>query len=232
MLKIDNLCVKYGSAQILHNVGFNVAQGDCVCIIGANGAGKTTLLKTISGIVSSCEGSIIFEGNHIEKASPDNILKKGISHCPEGRRVFPAMTVTENLEVGGITNRGGTPHLLAACYKRFPRLSERASQLAGTLSGGEQQMLAIARALMSEPKLIMFDEPSLGLAPNTVELVAEIIAELHKQGHTILLVEQNAFLALSISNYTYVLETGKIDKHGPSCELMQDDCIRKAYLGI
>ena len=232
MLIIDNLCVKYGSAQILHNVGFQVTQGDCVCIIGANGAGKTTLLKTISGIVRCWEGSIAFEGVPIEKAQPDAIIKMGIAHCPEGRRVFPAMTVTENLEVGGITNRAKTPGLIAECFKRFPRLAERAAQLAGTMSGGEQQMLAIARALMSDPKLIMFDEPSLGLAPNTVELVAEIIKELHEAGHTILLVEQNAFLAMSISNYTYVLETGRIDKHGPSSELLQDDYIRKAYLGI
>ena len=142
------------------------------------------------------------------------------------------MTVTENLELGGITNRARTPELIAQCFKRFPRLAERATQLAGTMSGGEQQMLAIARALMSGPKIIMFDEPSLGLAPNTVELVADIIKELHQAGHTILLVEQNAFLAMSISNYTYVLETGKIEKHGPSSELLRDDYIRKAYLGI
>ncbi len=232
MLKIDNLCVKYGSAQILHSVGFNVAQGDCVCIIGANGAGKTTLLKTISGIVPCFAGSIVFEGRNIEKSAPDDIIKMGIAHCPEGRRVFPAMTVVENLEVGGITNRAKTPELIAKCFEGFPRLAERATQLAGTMSGGEQQMLAIARALMSGPKLIMFDEPSLGLAPNTVEHVAEIIKELHQQGHTILLVEQNAFLAMSISNYTYVLETGRIDKHGPSSELLEDDYIRKAYLGI
>lgn len=232
MLNITGLCTKYGSAQILHKVSFNVARGDCVCIIGANGAGKTTLLKTISGIVRCCDGKIAFEESNIEKAQPDEIVKMGIAHCPEGRRVFPAMTVSENLEVAGITNRARTPELMAECFSRFPRMAERAKQLAGTMSGGEQQMLAIARTLMSEPKLIMFDEPSLGLAPNTVELVAGIIKELHQAGHTILLVEQNAFLAMSISNYTYVLETGRIEKHGPSSELLQDGYIRKAYLGI
>ena len=232
MLKINSVSVKFGSATILSNVSFQVSQNNCVSIIGANGAGKTTLLKAISGIVECNTGNIDFEGENITGKRPDEIIKKGIAHCPEGRRIFPAMTVRENLEIGGFVNRKEIPANIEKCCEMFPRLGERLNQYAGTMSGGEQQMLAIARALMSDPKIVMFDEPSLGLAPNIVEEVGGIILSLREAGNTILLVEQNAFMAMSISNYTYVLETGRIDKHGPSVELLEDDYIRKAYLGI
>ena len=232
MLKIDGLCVKYGSAQILHQVSFNVAQGDCVCIIGANGAGKTTLLKTISGIVRCWEGGIIFEGANIEKAQPDEIIKLGIAHCPEGRRVFPAMTVTENLELGGITNRAKTPELIAKCFKDFPRLAERATQLAGTMSGGEQQMVAVARAMMSGPRLLMLDEPSLGLAPRMVDELLAIVQRIAAQGVTVLMVEQNVRKALQIAQRGYVLERGRIVASGEASDLLKSDVVRQAYLGV
>ena len=232
MLRINSLRVKFGSATILSDVSFQVSEKSCVSIIGANGAGKTTLLKTISGVVAKTAGEIEFEGINITGKRPDQIVKMGIAHCPEGRRVFPAMTVRENLELGGLVKRSETERLIGVCCELFPRLGERIDQLAGTMSGGEQQMLAIARALMSSPKIVMFDEPSLGLAPNIVEEVGRIILDLKARGHTILLVEQNAFMAMSISDYTYVLENGEIKKHGPSSELLNDDYIRQAYLGI
>ena len=232
MLRINSLGVKFGSATIISDVSFQVSEKSCVSIIGANGAGKTTLLKTISGIVTNNAGEIEFEGINITGKRPDQIVKMGIAHCPEGRRVFPAMTVRENLELGGLVKRSETERLIGVCCELFPRLGERIDQLAGTMSGGEQQMLAIARALMSSPKIVMFDEPSLGLAPNIVEEVGRIILDLKARGHTILLVEQNAFMAMSISDYTYVLENGEIKKHGPSSELLNDDYIRQAYLGI
>lgn len=232
MLRINSLRVKFGSATILSDVSFQVSEKSCVSIIGANGAGKTTLLKTISGVVAKTGGEIEFEGINITGKRPDQIVKMGIAHCPEGRRVFPAMSVRENLELGGLVKRAETGRLICECCELFPRLGERIDQLAGTMSGGEQQMLAIARALMSSPKIVMFDEPSLGLAPNIVEEVGRIIIDLKARGNTILLVEQNAFMAMSISDYTYVLENGEIKKHGPSSELLNDDYIRQAYLGI
>lgn len=232
MLNIENVHVKYGAATALQGVTFEVNEGECVCIIGANGAGKSTLLKTISGIVKSHDGSIKFNGETINNVGPEKIIRMGIAHCPEGRRVFPAMTVFENLEMGGLTNRQRIPAIMEKCFELFPRLKERAQQLAGTLSGGEQQMLAIGRAIMCDPKIIMFDEPSLGLAPNIVEQVGDIIDSLHKDGMTILLVEQNAYLAMSISDYTYVLENGDIQKHGKSQDMLNDDSIRTAYLGL
>lgn len=232
MLKISDIHVNYGAAVALKGVNFEVNEGECVCIIGANGAGKTTLLKTISGIVRSHNGSIKLHDEDLSRMGPEHIIRRGIAHCPEGRRVFPAMTVLENLEMGGLTNKARIPAIKEKCFTLFPRLKERASQLAGTLSGGEQQMLAIGRALMSDPKIIMFDEPSLGLAPNIVEQVGDIISELHKDGMTVLLVEQNAYLAMSISDYTYVLENGNIAKHGKSQDLLNDDSIRTAYLGL
>ena len=232
MLRINSLGVKFGSATIISDVSFQVSEKSCVSIIGANGAGKTTLLKTISGIVTSNAGEIEFEGINITGKRPDQIVKMGIAHCPEGRRVFPAMTVRENLELGGLVKRSETERLIGVCCELFPRLGERIDRLAGTMSGGEQQMLAIARALMSSPKIVMFDEPSLGLAPNIVEEVGRIILDLKARGNPILLVEQNAFMAMSISDYTYVLENGEIKKHGPSSELLNDDYIRQAYLGI
>ena len=232
MLRINSLRVKFGSATILSDVSFQVSEKSCVSIIGANGAGKTTLLKTISGVVAKTAGEIEFEGINITGKRPDQIVKMGIAHCPEGRRVFPAMSVRENLELGGLVKRAETGRLICECCELFPRLGERIDQRAGTMSGGEQQMLAIARALMSSPKILMFDEPSLGLAPNIVEEVGRIIIDLKARGDTILLVEQNAFMAMSISDYTYVLENGEIKKHGPSSELLNDDYIRQAYLGI
>lgn len=232
MLNISDIHVKYGAATALNGVSFEVNKGECVCIIGANGAGKSTLLKTISGIVKSHQGSIKFEDEDLGRLGPEQIIRRGIAHCPEGRRVFPAMTVLENLEMGGLTNKSRIKAITEKCFELFPRLKERSSQLAGTLSGGEQQMLAIGRALMCDPKIIMFDEPSLGLAPNIVEQVGDIISDLHKNGMTVLLVEQNAYLAMSISDYTYVLENGSIEKHGKSADLLNDDSIRTAYLGL
>ncbi len=232
MLKINDIVVKYGAAAALKGLSFEVEQGECVCIIGANGAGKTTLLKTISGLIRTTSGGIAFKGTELTRLRPDEIIKHGIAHCPEGRRVFPAMTVNENLEMGGFTNREQIDEIRAQCYERFPRLRERSQQYAGTLSGGEQQMLAIGRALMCAPSLVMFDEPSLGLAPNIVEQVGDIISEINKSGMTVLLVEQNAYLAMSISDYTYVLENGRIERHGKSEEMLHDDYIRKAYLGM
>lgn len=232
MLSINSLSVKFGSATILSDVSCNIPEKQCVSIIGANGAGKTTLLKAISGVVPIQNGEIEFKGQNITGLRPDQVIKLGIAHCPEGRRVFPAMSVRENLEIGGLVNRKNTPAMLNKCGEMFPRIRERMDQLAGTLSGGEQQMLAIARALMCNPQIVMFDEPSLGLAPNVVEEVGNIVIKLRDAGHTILLVEQNAFMAMSISNYTYVLENGQIKKHGPSQELLHDDDIRKAYLGM
>ncbi len=232
MLNISDIHVNYGAASALKGVTFEVNKGECVCIIGANGAGKSTLLKTISGIVRAHTGTIMFEGEDLCRMGPEQIIRRGIAHCPEGRRVFPAMTVRENLEMGGFTNRARISTIMEKCFEMFPRLKERASQLAGTLSGGEQQMLAIGRALMCDPKIIMFDEPSLGLAPNIVEQVGDIVSALHKDGMTVLLVEQNAYLAMSISDYTYVLENGTIEKHGKSKDMLNDDSIRTAYLGL
>jgi branched-chain amino acid transport system ATP-binding protein len=232
MLALEKIEVNYGAASALKGISLEVAEGQCVCMIGANGAGKTTTLKTISGVVKAVGGIVKFNGQEIQKLRPDQVIKLGIAHCPEGRRVFPAMSVLENLEMGAFLNRSQIPERMEYCFQLFPRLKERIGQMAGTLSGGEQQMLAIARALMSNPKIVMFDEPSLGLAPKIVEQVGDIIQELHKSGLTVLLVEQNAYLAMSISDYTYVLENGKIEKHGKSIELLHDDYIRKAYLGI
>ena len=231
MLNISDIQVKYGAAASLKGVSFEVKQGECVCIIGANGAGKTTLLKTISGIVRSCAGSILFEGEDLCRLGPEEIIRRGIAHCPEGRRVFPAMTVAENLEMGGLTNKARIPAIMEKCFEMFPRLKERSSQLAGTLSGGEQQMLAIGRALMTRPKLLLLDEPSMGLAPILVDEIFSMIQTINSAGTTILLVEQNANKALRIANRGYVLETGKIKLHGTSEELLTNDEVRTAYLG-
>jgi len=232
MLKIRDLHVSYGHARVIHGISFDVAKGSLVTLIGANGAGKTTTLLAISGLLKPAAGTIEFDGVTINAKRPDEIIAMGIAQCPEGRRVFPAMTVRENLEIGGYTNARQLRERLNFCYGMFPRLQERQKQPAGTLSGGEQQMLAIARALMAGPKLLMFDEPSMGLAPNLVERVGDIIAEINRQGTTVLLVEQNAFMALNMATTGFVLETGEIKLSGNASELLENDYIQKAYLGL
>jgi branched-chain amino acid transport system ATP-binding protein len=202
-----------------------------VTLIGANGAGKSTTLKTISGLLRPKAGSISFNGERIDNAAPHKIVEKGLAHVPEGRRVFAQMSVQENLEMGAFIAHKGRDELLERAYSQFPRLKERRKQTAGTLSGGEQQMLAMGRALMSKPKLLMLDEPSMGLAPILIEQIFEIIAGLHKEGTTILLVEQNAQMALSVASRAYVLETGTITISGTGAELTKSDEIRRAYLG-
>jgi len=232
MLKVKDLHVSYGNAEALHGISFEVPDGNMVSLIGANGAGKTTTLLAISGLLKPAAGTIEFNGTKINGKRPDEIIAMGIAQCPEGRRVFPAMSVSENLEIGGYTNAKELRDRMDFCYDMFPRLRERNKQQAGTLSGGEQQMLAIARALMASPKLLMFDEPSMGLAPNLVEKVGEIIEEINRQGTTVLLVEQNAFMALSMATTGFVLETGQIKLSGKASELLENDHIQKAYLGL
>ena len=233
MLKVEGLNVYYGAIHALHDVSFEVKQGEIVTLIGANGAGKTTILHTVSGLVRAKSGSISFKDQPITTAEAHNILKMGLAHVPEGRRVFPQMTVQENLQMGAYArkDRTGVAEDFEMVYTRFPRLRERRRQLAGTLSGGEQQMLATGRALMSRPSLLMMDEPSMGLSPILVSEVFEIIKSINAAGTTILLVEQNAQMALSIASRAYVLETGNIVKEGDARALMHDDDVRKAYLG-
>ncbi len=232
LLKVENINVYYGNIHAIHDVSFEVAEGEIVSLIGANGAGKSTILKTISGLLRTKTGAITFKGENISAAAPHLIVNKGIAHVPEGRRIFLKLTVEENLEMGAYTRRGAeVPEAVEAVFSRFPRLKERRRQVAGTLSGGEQQMLAIGRALMSKPPLMMLDEPSMGLAPLLVEQVFEIIKELNGSGTTILLVEQNASMALSIANRGYVLETGRIALSAPAKELLENDAVRRAYLG-
>jgi branched-chain amino acid transport system ATP-binding protein len=233
MLKVSNLHVSYGRVQALRDVSIEVGKGEVVTLVGANGAGKSTLLQTISGIIRPTSGSITFEGEEITKLGPDVILSKGIAHVPEGRRIFSNMTVMENMRIGAFQRK--EDEQLKAEYEEvftlFPILKERALQMAGTLSGGEQQMLAISRALLSKPKLIIFDEPSLGLAPVIVDIVFDVIEKVSKTGMTILLVEQNAHLALEASERAYVMETGEIKLTGKSADLLQDEQVIKAYLG-
>ena len=232
ILKVDNLNVYYGAIHAIKGISFEVNEGEVVTLIGANGAGKSTTLQTISGLLHSRTGSIEFCGENISHLPSYKIVEKGLAQVPEGRRIFLQMTVQENLEMGAYTqNNSGVDADLDAVYERFPRLRERRRQIAGTLSGGEQQMLAIGRALMSHPKLLMLDEPSMGLAPILVEQIFDIIRELHKYGTTILLVEQNAQMALSVADRAYVLETGKITLSGTGAELAASDAVRKAYLG-
>ena len=222
MLKVEDLHVYYGSIHAIKGISFEVNEGEIVTLIGANGAGKSTTLNTVGGLLKARSGSITFEGKHLTGLPASKIVPMGMALCPEGRRIFQQMTVQENLEIGAS---------LEDVYTRFPRLRERFKQVAGTLSGGEQQMLAMGRALMSKPKLLMLDEPSMGLAPILVEQIFDIVQELHRAGTTILLVEQNAQMALSIADRAYVLETGKIVKSGDAKLLMHDDDVRKAYLG-
>ncbi len=232
MLKVENLNVYYGTIHALKGISFDVNEGEIVTLIGANGAGKSTTLNTICGLLHSRTGSITFEGRSIMHRSAHMIVSDGIAHCPEGRHVFAKMTVEDNLEMGGFTRpRSEIADSIAAVYKSFPRLKERRTQLAGTLSGGEQQMLAMGRAMMSKPRLLMLDEPSMGLAPILVEQIFDMIKELHKQGTTILLVEQNAQMALSVADRGYVLETGRISLSGTGAELAASEDVRKAYLG-
>ena len=232
MLKVEDLHVYYGSIHAIKGVSFEVNEGEIVTLIGANGAGKSTTLNTVAGLMKPRHGRITFEGKDITITPASKIVPVGMALCPEGRRVFQQMTVRENLEMGGYTRPAGEiAASLDDVFNRFPRLKERHRQVAGTLSGGEQQMLAMGRALMSKPKLLMLDEPSMGLAPILVEQIFDIICELNRAGTTILLVEQNAQMALSIANRAYVLETGNIVKDGDAHLLMNDDDVRKAYLG-
>ena len=232
MLKVDNINVYYGAIHAIKNVSFQVNEGEIVTLIGANGAGKSTILKTISGLLHTKTGSVSFQDHNLKSAPPHKIVEMGIAHVPEGRRVFSRMSVEENLEMGAFTQPNDSVNAaIEHVYERFPRLKERRKQVAGTLSGGEQQMLAMGRAMMSEPKLLMLDEPSMGLAPILVEQIFDIIRELHKSGATILLVEQNAQMALQVANRAYVLETGKITLAGSGKELLESDSIKKAYLG-
>lgn len=233
MLNICDLTVHYDKIKALKGISLEIAEGEIVCLIGANGAGKTTVLRAISGLIKPSLGTIGFAGNDITRSEPKDIVLKGISHCPEGRQVFPQMTVLENLELGAYTRRD--KNNLATDYQQvfdyFPILAERQKQLAGTLSGGEQQMLAIGRALMSRPRLLLLDEPSLGLAPLLVEKIFEIVQAINQQGTTILLIEQNAYQALSIATRGYVLETGNIVLSGAAAELLSNEHIKQAYLG-
>ncbi len=232
MLKIENLTVKYGLIEAIHDVSFLVNQGEIVSLIGANGAGKTSILRTISGLVRPSQGSITFEGAAIEKEAPQKIVAKGLSHVPEGRHIFAGLTVQENLEMGAFLRKDkNLQDEYEAVYTRFPILKERRKQDAATLSGGEQQMLAMGRALMSKPKLLLLDEPSMGLAPIFIREIFLIIEEIKKQGTTVLLIEQNANMALSIADRGYVLETGKIVLEGTGKELLASDSVKKAYLG-
>ena len=232
MLKVNDINVYYGSIHAIKGVSFEVHQGEVVTLIGANGAGKSTTLQTISGLLRSKTGSIEFLGENLGDVAPHKVVARGLAHVPEGRRVFLQMTVEENLEMGAFTRPNSEIDSgIENVYERFPRLKERRKQIAGTLSGGEQQMLAMGRALMSSPKLLMLDEPSMGLAPLLVEQIFDIIRELHKAGTTILLVEQNAQMALSVADRGYVLETGKIVATGTGADLLNDDAVKKAYLG-
>ena len=233
MLEVRNLVCRYGKVTAVKGVSLKVEKGQLVALIGANGAGKTTMLRSISGLLAAADGQIVFEGRDITHASPRAILSGGIAHCPEGRRVFPQLTVEENLEMGCYlrSDRAETTSDLEKIYGQFPRLAERRLQAAGTLSGGEQQMLAIGRALMSRPKLIMFDEPSLGLAPNIVERTFEIIKNICASGATVLMVEQNAYAALDMCDRAYLLESGVLALEGTGRELIDNPHVRGAYLG-
>ena len=231
ILKVENLNVYYGSIHAVKGVSFEVNQGEIVTLIGANGAGKSTTLNTITGLLHSRTGSVTFLGETLGKVPPHKVVSKGLALVPEGRRVFLQMTVEENLEMGAFTCSGTAAEDMEQVYTLFPRLKERRRQIAGTLSGGEQQMLAMGRALMSRPKLLMLDEPSMGLAPILVEQIFDIIRDLHQAGTTILLVEQNAQAALSVADRGYVLETGRIVTSGTGKELLASPAIKKAYLG-
>jgi branched-chain amino acid transport system ATP-binding protein len=233
VLALEDVHSLYGNIHALKGVSLEVREGELVSLIGANGAGKSTTLRTISGLLPPRSGRILYRGESIAGERPGAIVRRGIAHCPEERKIWPQMTVREHLEIGAYTRRDAAAvgEDLERVFAYFPRLRERQGQLAGTLSGGEQQMLAIGRALMSRPTLLMFDEPSLGLAPMLVEQIGQIIREINARGITVLLVEQNAFLALSLSQKCYVMETGRIVLSGPSADLMENEFVQRAYLG-
>ena len=231
MLKIDDIHVYYGAIHAIKGVSFEVHEGEIVALIGANGAGKSTILKTVSGLMHPRSGSIHFMGQDITHTDAYKLLRHGLAHVPEGRRIFLQMSVQENLDMGAYTQKSVSKEDLDMVFDLFPRLKERRHQIAGTLSGGEQQMLAMSRALMSHPKLIMLDEPSMGLAPILVDQIFDMITKLHQAGTTILLVEQNASKALQIADRAYVLETGNVTLTGTGQELSQSDAVKKAYLG-
>ena len=233
MLEIKDLNVFYGAIHALKGISLTVDEGELVSLIGANGAGKTTTLHTISGLLTAASGSVTLDGKDLQKVAPNKIISMGLAHVPEGRHVFARMTVEENLRMGAyiIKDQKKISENLENVYSHFPRLKERSRQLAGTLSGGEQQMLATGRALMTDPKIVLMDEPSMGLSPLLVKEIFSIIQELHESGITILLVEQNAKMALAVADRAYVLETGSISMSGKAAELAEDDRVRKAYLG-
>ena len=231
ILKVEDMHVYYGAIHAVKGISFDVEEGEIVALIGANGAGKSTILKTVSGLMHPRTGSIIFDGANIAHTDAYKLVRHGLAHVPEGRRIFLQMSVQENLEMGAFTQKDVSKSDLDRMFSLFPRLKERRKQIAGTLSGGEQQMFAMSRALMSHPKLLMLDEPSMGLAPILVDQIFDIIKELHAAGTTILLVEQNASKALKIADRAYVLETGTITLSGTGAELAESDEVRKAYLG-
>ena len=231
MLKIENLSVNYGGIEAVRDISFEVPEGAIITLIGANGAGKSTTLRAIAGLLKPKSGSITYNGEELIGKPTDQIVSRGITLVPEGRRVFPDMTVLENLKIGAYLRKDNLTEDIRWVYDLFPRLEERSWQAAGTLSGGEPQMLAVGRALMSKPKVIMMDEPSLGLAPIIVQGIFDIIKEINRQGVTVLLIEQNANMALHIADIGYVLETGRITMTGPGKELLQDENVKKAYLG-
>ncbi|MBS5481058.1 MAG: ABC transporter ATP-binding protein [Clostridiales bacterium] len=232
MLNVTDINVYYGAIHALKGLSFHVEEGEIVSLIGANGAGKTTAMHTVSGLLRSKTGDITFLGSSIAKTEPHKIVRQGLAQVPEGRRVFASMTVQENLEMGAFIRKGtGIAEDLEKVFNRFPRLKERRKQLAGTLSGGEQQMLAIGRALMSRPKMLLLDEPSMGLSPILVQEIFDCITEVNRDGTTVLLVEQNAKMALSISRRAYVLETGTLFMEGDAADLLNNEEIRRAYLG-
>ncbi|MFW5842848.1 MAG: ABC transporter ATP-binding protein [Spirochaetota bacterium] len=234
LLEVENLVVHYGQINALKGVSLSLDEGRFVTLIGANGAGKTTLLNTITGVVQGTSGGVSFREEEILNQRPDQIVRKGIAHVPEGRKIFAELTIEENLRTGAyiIDDKPKVAELIERSYELFPRLAERRRQEGGTLSGGEQQMLAIARGLMCDPEVVLLDEPSLGLAPLLVEKIFEFIVRINELGKSILLVEQNANLALQVAQYGYVLETGRVIKEGPTHQLRDDDAVRKAYLGI
>ncbi len=231
MLTLDDVSAGYGDVEVLHGVSLHVEAGELVCLLGANGAGKSTTVRAVSGLLQPTSGTITFLGDRIDGRAAHTVLARGIAQCPEGRRIFPEMTVLENLEMGAYVRGAARREDLDRIFRHFPRLEERARQLGGTLSGGEQQMLAIARALMSAPKLLLLDEPSLGLAPTMVATVFRVIDEIRRQGVTVLMVEQNAALALRMADRAYVMESGRITLTGAARDLLHDADVRRAYLG-